>query len=120
MRNIILTLPILALSACSVIDQPHVEYKTVADSGQYSQGCASGACAPGQGYSVANSSYDGVNSNHWPDNALVPNYESGGADRQAPFLGSPQASSLGHNVCAPKATTRYGTPALRRNNCGIF
>lgn len=94
MRNFVLALPILALSACSVIDQPYLPSASGASGGsygQYDQACPSGACAPGQSYSVANQGYTGANPSHWPDQALVPNYESGGAVHVNP-------TGYGHNA----------------------
>jgi len=69
-RNFILTLPILALSACSVIEQPFLENGLVSDSayGQYDQGCSAGTCAPGQSYSVAGPQNSHANPNQWSQN----------------------------------------------------
>ena len=108
MRKFALCLPILALSACSALEQPFLQSANGSASGHYNQGCAPVSCVSGQGYSVTSAPhqglhhqggyqqsgyhdsahhhsghYDGHNVNggdaaFWPDMNLVPSYEGGG------------------------------------------
>ncbi len=81
MRHYILALPILALSACSAIEQPYLASQTGSSYGVYDSGCSAGTCAPGQSYAVAgqnHNAFGNANPNHWPDQNLVAGYEHGG------------------------------------------
>lgn len=115
MRNYFLALPIIALSACSALEQPFVNHTSGTTYGQYDQGCSAGICAPGQSYSVAGQNHSaqghqGVNPNHWPDQKLVSGYESGGAFGQGPVHVNP----TGYGPQGPHHAGAYGQrPQLR-------
>lgn len=122
MRNFIIALPILALTACSAFEQPYVTHSTGTDYGQYNQGCSAGTCAPGQSYSVAQHGHQAEKSNHWPDQKLVAGYESGGPVHVNPTghghnnFGAPKAHGYGYGqpphlrgLRGPKRGNFYGT-----------
>ena len=101
MRKFALCLPIIALSACSALEQPFLKSANGSASGHYNQGCVPVSCATGYGYSAAGAPHQsyyqqggfqhdfhqhnghhqgGYNLNggagYWPDTGLVPAYES--------------------------------------------
>ena len=101
MRKFAICLPILALSACSALEQPYLPSGDSGDYGHYAQGCAVVSCAPGQSYSVANT-FDahhvgsGAEGDYWPDTGFIPSYENGGAAHVNPVGYAHQGHSA-HN-----------------------
>ena len=114
MRHYILALPILALSACSVIEQPYISNNSGINSGQYSQGCSIGACAPGQSYSVAGHHQSvqaghGANQGHWSG-------QNGGAYGPGPVHVNP--TGYNHNGYGSQQAQGYGQPPRLRGRNG--
>lgn len=114
MRHYILALPILALSACSILEQPNIPNNTGANSGQYSQGCSTGACAPGQSYSVAGQhqsaqTHQGANQGAWSG-------QNGGAYGQGPVHVNP--TGHGQNGYRAHQAAGYGQPPHLRGSRG--
>lgn len=140
MRNLILVLPILALSACSITKQPYLngnsDINNFSQYNQDTQACSSGVCADGQSYSVAtgahaNGFHDEVHTQDWAEQKPVQNpvnqefYVNQPAQVNAggfghPIYGSQQAPVVGFNDCQPQKASRYAQPALGGQNCGKF